>query len=303
MIVHPDRVDPAVTVDGLVKRYGDVTAVDDVTFHIERGECFALLGPNGAGKSTTIEILEGYRTRTAGELRVLGADPSRAGLDWKSRLGIMLQSTGDVGVFSVTEILQQFATLYPNPRPVDEVIEMIGLPEKAKARVSKLSGGQKRRVDVGLAIIGRPELVFLDEPTTGFDPQARRQFWDTIRTLQREQTTILLTTHYLDEAAQLADRVGVIARGKLVALDSVQRLGGPDARTPRVRWIEDGETREVRTHTPAAFARKLGDEPEGLEVIRPSLEDIYLELVGHESEDAAAAGSEPNTADVTGAAS
>ena len=280
---------PALYVRGLTKHYGSVAAVDEITFEIARGETFALLGPNGAGKSSTIEILEGYRRRTGGEASVLGVDPAHGKLDWKARLGIVLQSTGEQGAFTVREQLAHFAGFYPNPRDVDEVIAAVGLEHKAKTRIAKLSGGQRRRVDVALGIIGRPELLFLDEPTTGFDPQARRDFWTLIRNLKREGTTILLTTHYLDEAAQLSDRAGVIAGGKLVDIGAIDEIGGAEARVPIVRWHEaDGTAREERTHTPgtlvAAIVERIGREPAGLEIVRPSLEDIYLELVGEAAE-------------------
>jgi ABC-2 type transport system ATP-binding protein len=271
-----------VEVRGLRKRYRDVEAVRGIDFDIRRGETFALLGPNGAGKSTTIEILEGYRDRTAGEVRVLGIDPHHGDLPWKARLGIVLQSTGESGTATVREQLRHFAGLYPNPRDVDETIAAVGLEEKANTRIAKLSGGQKRRVDVALGIIGRPELLFLDEPTTGFDPEARRQFWKLIRGLRDEGTSILLTTHYLDEAQQLADRGGIIAGGELVAIGAIDELGGADARVPIVRWVENGVQRQERTTEPGALVARLAaaGEPERLEVIRPSLEDIYLELVG-----------------------
>jgi ABC-2 type transport system ATP-binding protein len=271
-----------VEVRGLHKRYKDVEAVRGIDFDIRRGETFALLGPNGAGKSTTIEILEGYRDRTGGDVSVLGVDPHHGGLAWKARLGIVLQSTGESGTATVREQLRHVAGLYPNPRDVEEVIAAVGLEEKAGTRISKLSGGQKRRVDVALGIVGRPELLFLDEPTTGFDPEARRQFWTLIRSLRDEGTTILLTTHYLDEAQQLADRGGIIAGGELVALGAIDELGGADARVPIVRWLENGVQRQERTAEPGALVARLASagEPERLEVIRPSLEDIYLELVG-----------------------
>lgn len=277
--------DTVVRVDGLRKTYrGGVEALTGVSFEIARGETFALLGPNGAGKSTTIEILEGYRDRTAGEAEVLGVDPRHGGLDWKARLGIVLQSTGESPSATVREQLTHFAGFYPNPRDVDEVIDAVGLAEKAKTSIRKLSGGQRRRVDVALGIVGRPELVFLDEPTTGFDPEARRQFWDLIRRLQDEGTTILLTTHYLDEAAELASRAAIIARGEVAAIGGIHELGGADARVPIVRWREGGTTREERTETPGALVARLAQngEPEGLEIIRPSLEDIYLSYVGTE---------------------
>jgi ABC-2 type transport system ATP-binding protein len=267
--------------------------VRGIDFDIRRGETFALLGPNGAGKSTTIEILEGYRDRTGGEVSVLGTDPHHGGLAWKARLGIVLQSTGESGTATVREQLRHFAGLYPNPRDVDEVIVAVGLEEKANTRIAKLSGGQKRRVDVALGIIGRPELLFLDEPTTGFDPEARRQFWQLINGLRDEGTTILLTTHYLDEAQQLADRGGIIAGGELVALGNIDELGGADARVPIVRWLENGVARQERTAEPGALVARLAaaGEPERLEVIRPSLEDIYLELVGETATSPALEGS------------
>jgi ABC-2 type transport system ATP-binding protein len=274
--------EPIVSVRELRKKYGSFTALDGVSFDIERGETFALLGPNGAGKSTTIEILEGYRDRSGGDARVLGVDPSSGGIDWKSRLGIVLQSTGESGSVTVREQLSHFASFYPNPRSVDEVIEAVGLESKQKTLIRNLSGGQKRRVDVALGVIGRPELLFLDEPTTGFDPEARHQFWDLVRSLKADGTTILLTTHYLDEAAQLSDRAGVIAGGKLIDIGAIDEIGGTEARTPIVRWLERG-VREERTVAPGAFIAslqaRLGVEVPGLEIIRPSLEDVYLGLV------------------------
>ncbi|MFF2485836.1 ABC transporter ATP-binding protein [Microbacterium sp. NPDC058062] len=282
----------AVRVRNLRKTYGDRTVVDGVSFEIERGETFALLGPNGAGKSTTVEILEGYRRRTGGDVEVLGVDPATGGLDLKARLGIVLQSTGQSGLVTVREQLRQFAGFYPDPRDVDEVIAAVGLEAQAKTRISKLSGGQQRRVDVALGIIGRPELLFLDEPTTGFDPHARREFWELIRRLQAEGTTIVLTTHYLDEAAQLADRVAVIADGRLRAIGPVAGFGGAAARVPIVRWVEDGMLRHERSEDPFAFATalaaRLGEAPAELEIVRPSLEDVYLEMVGDTTADAAA---------------
>lgn len=273
---------PVVEVTGLRKTYaGGFEALRGIDFAIERGETFALLGPNGAGKSTTIEILEGYRDRSGGDARVLGTDPQRGGLDWKARLGIVLQSSGEQGNATVREQLAHFAGFYPHARDVDEVIVAVGLEEKARTRIKKLSGGQRRRVDVALGIIGSPELLFLDEPTTGFDPEARRQFWQLIRDLKHEGTTILLTTHYLDEAAQLGDRAGIIAGGELVALGAIDELGGAEARIPVVRWVEGGIAREERTERPGELVARLTatGEPERLEVVRPSLEDVYLELI------------------------
>lgn len=274
---------PIIEVRELRKQYGDLAAIDGVSFDIQEGETFALLGPNGAGKSTTIEILEGYRHRTGGEATVLGVDPAHGGLDWKARLGIVLQSSAEAANVTVREQITQFARYYANPRDVDEVIESVGLGDKAGTRIGKLSGGQRRRVDVALGVIGRPALLFLDEPTTGFDPEARRQFWELIRGLKRDGTTILLTTHYLDEAAQLADRVAVIAGGRLVEIGAVDEIGGADARVPVVRWRDEDGLHEERTESPAArvaaLTADLGGEPRDLEVIRPSLEDIYLGLV------------------------
>jgi ABC-2 type transport system ATP-binding protein len=274
----------AVVVRDLRKSYGSFEAVRGVSFDIEHGETFALLGPNGAGKSTTIEILEGYRDRSGGDVTVLGIDPHRGGSAWKARLGIVLQSGSEAADVTVREQVAHFARFYPERRDVDELIAAVGLAEKAKVRIRNLSGGQRRRLDVALGVIGRPELLFLDEPTTGFDPEARREFWRLIRELKREGTTILLTTHYLDEAAQLSDRVAVIARGELIDIGAVDTIGDRAARIPIVRWRDAaGQAREERTETPAAVVARLtaeaGGEPRDLEVIRPSLEDVYLGLV------------------------
>lgn len=276
--------DPVVDVVDLRKSYGTTRAVDGIGFEIRAGEIFALLGPNGAGKSTTIEILEGFRTVSSGHVRVLGADPATADATWRARVGVVGQSTADIERFSARELLRHFAGFYPHPRDPDEVLEAVGLAEHAGARVRALSGGQKRRVDVALGIIGRPELLFLDEPTTGFDPAARRQFWTLIETLRAEGTTILLTTHYLDEAERLADRVGVIDRGRLIEIGTMSELGGPEARTPLVSWLDDdGRPRSERTHEPAALVVELvaasGGEPAGLSIHRPTLEDVYLDLL------------------------
>jgi len=284
--------DEVVRVEDLRKTYrGGAVALRGVSFGISRGETFALLGPNGAGKSTTIEILEGYRDRSGGSATVLGVDPRRGGLDWKARLGIVLQSTGEAPSASVRELLTHFAGLYPDPRRVDEVIDAVGLAAKATTSVRKLSGGQRRRVDVALGIVGRPELLFLDEPTTGFDPEARRQFWELVRRLQGEGTTILLTTHYLDEAAALSDRAAIIADGELAAIGPIDELGGAAARVPIVRWRDASGLREERAADPGAFVARLvaaSGEPERLEVIRPSLEDVYLSFVGREQREAVA---------------
>ena len=274
--------DDAVRVRDLRKDYGGAPALTGVSFEIARGETFALLGPNGAGKSTTIEILEGYRDRSGGEASVLGVDPRHGDLAWKSRLGIVLLSSGESGNATVREQIAHFASLYPSPRDVDETIEAVGLTSKARSRIGKLSGGQRRRVDVALGIVGRPELVFLDEPTTGFDPEARHAFWDLVALLKSEGTTILLTTHYLDEAARLADRAAVIAGGRLLAIGRMDEIGGEEARVPIVQWQEDGARRRARTTEPARVVAELSarlGEPAALEVLRPSLEDVYLELI------------------------
>ena len=250
---------------------------------IAPGEVFALLGPNGAGKTTTVETLEGHRRRTDGEVTVLGEDPGKAGRAWRARLGIVLQTATDAAELNVAETVRHFAKYYPDPRDPDEVIEKVGLTEKAGTRVKALSGGQRRRVDVALGIIGRPELLFLDEPTTGFDPEARRQFWTLISDLAAEGTTILLTTHYLDEAEALAGRVAVIARGEIVAQDTPQNLGGRAAAEATVRWTDERGEHVERTAYPTKLVTELsagGRELAGLTVTRPSLEDIYLDLIG-----------------------
>ncbi|MDH2442634.1 ABC transporter ATP-binding protein [Amnibacterium sp. CER49] len=273
---------PAVSVQRLVKRYGERIAVDDVTFEVAHGETVALLGPNGAGKSTTVEILEGYRRRDAGTVRVLGTDPAGGGLDWKARIGVVLQSTGDAGSARAREQLAHFAAFYPAPRDVDEVLDAVGLASAARQPVRALSGGQRRRLDVALGIIGRPELLFLDEPTTGFDPEARHRFWGLIRRLKREGTTILLTTHDLDEAAALSDRAAVIAGGRLVDVGPADRIGSAGARIPLVRWRDARGVHEQRTKDPGRLVASLvatGGEPDALEVVRPSLEEVYLDLL------------------------
>ena len=273
----------AVEVTGLRKQYPGHLAVAGLDLDIARGEVFALLGPNGAGKTTTVEILEGHRQRTDGEVTVLGEDPGKAGRVWRSRIGIVLQTANDAAELSVAETVRHFAKYYPDPRDPEEVIEKVGLTEKAKSRIKSLSGGQRRRVDVALGIIGRPELLFLDEPTTGFDPEARRQFWALISDLAAEGTTILLTTHYLDEAEALADRVAVIARGEIVAQDTPQNLGGRAAAEATVRWVDERGEHVERTAYPTKLVTELsagGRELGGLTVTRPSLEDIYLDLIG-----------------------
>ena len=279
---------PVVEVDSLAKRYGDRTALDGVSFTIARGETFALLGPNGAGKSTTIEILEGYRRRTGGTATVLGEDPGTAGVAWKSRIGVVLQSTTEAGTATTRELLAHVASFYPQARDVDATLEAVGLSDDARTRVSALSGGRRRRLDVALGIVGRPELLFLDEPTTGFDPEARQRFWQLIRDLQGEGTTILLTTHYLDEAAALSDRAAVIAAGRLIDIGPVDSIGSAEARVPVVRWRDDDGLHEERTDRPASLVARLvaetgGEEPRDVEIRRPSLEEIYLQLIGDEA--------------------
>lgn len=273
----------AISLRGLTKTYGSKRAVDGIDLDIDTGEVFAILGPNGAGKTTTVEILEGYRDRDAGEVTVLGVDPQGANLQWRNRIGIVLQSTTGLDLLTPREVLRTTAKCYAQTRDLDEVIRAVGLDEKADERIAGLSGGQKRRVDVGLGIIGRPEVLFLDEPTTGFDPQARRDFWDLIRRLADEGTTIVLTTHYLDEAEALADRVGVIAAGKLLALDTPAGLGGRDTEEATVVWEEAGTRHTLRTADPTAevsrLATRFGGEVPGLQVTRPSLEDTYLDLI------------------------
>ncbi len=276
--------DVAVRVRGLRKEYAGRPAVDGIDLDIVRGEVFALLGPNGAGKTTTVEILEGYRRRDAGEVSVLGHDPGDGDADFRARIGIVLQSTNESAELTVGEMVRHFALYYPSPRDPEEVLRAVGLTEKRSARVRSLSGGQRRRLDVALGIVGQPELLFLDEPTTGFDPQARRTFWELVRGLREDGTTILLTTHYLDEAQQLADRVGVISGGRLLAIDTPERLGGRAAHRATVRWHDGAGAHEEVTVTPTRMivelAERYGGEVPGLEVTRPSLEDVYLSMIG-----------------------
>jgi ABC-2 type transport system ATP-binding protein len=276
---------------GLRKEYGGHVAVDRLDLDVFPGEVFALLGPNGAGKTTTVEILEGHRRRDAGTVTVLGEDPGRRPRSWRARIGIVLQSGAAGGELTVTETVRHFAGYYPRPRDPDEVIEAVGLAGQARSKVRQLSGGQRRRVDVALGIVGQPELLFLDEPTTGFDPAARRAFWELIRTLPAAGATIVLTTHYLEEAEALADRVGVLAGGRLVAAGTPAGLGGRATAEATVTWQDDGQPRAVRTTVPtrvvADLAARWGGEIPGLTVTRPSLEDAYLELIG------AAAGAGP----------
>ena len=281
---------PVVSVRGLTKSYRDFEALKGVDFELRAGEVFGLLGPNGAGKTTTIEILEGYRRRDAGEVEVLGADPESAGLAWRGRIGVVLQSSAMYENITVAEQLAQFAGYYEHPRPVDEVIELIGLEEKRDTRARRLSGGQRRRLDLGLALIGDPELIFLDEPTTGFDPGARRRAWETIRSLRGLGKTILLTTHYLDEVEQLADRVAVLREGRIVASGTVQELVG-GAPATEIRYRRNGDVIVVETDEPTRVLHELteaaiqrGEELDGLEVRKPSLEEVYLSLTQAEPE-------------------
>jgi ABC-2 type transport system ATP-binding protein len=302
--------DLAIEVRGLRKSYGTLEAVRGIDLTVERGEIFAMLGPNGAGKTTTVEILEGYRPRTAGQVDVLGHDPARHERDLMRRMGIVLQQTGVQPYLTVREIVAMYAGYYPRPRNVDEVIGLVGLSEAADQRIIRLSGGQHRRVDLALALAGDPELLFLDEPTTGFDPSARRQAWETIRALAALGKTVFLTTHFMDEAQALADRVAIIARGEIVASGSPNTLGArgsqasvvhfglpegaapPDAigarRAAGGAWRLETETPTRSLYDLTGWALAAGVELIGLEVSRPSLEDVYLELTREEPEEGAA---------------
>jgi ABC-2 type transport system ATP-binding protein len=295
-----------IDVRGLHKAYGDVEAVRGIDIHVERGEVFALLGPNGAGKTTTVEILEGYRERTAGEVSVLGSDPAKGGVELKRRIGIVLQSTGVDPYLTVRETIDLYAGYYPSPRSVDEVIDLVGLAEKRNTRVNKLSGGQQRRLDVAIALAGDPELLFLDEPTTGFDPNARRNAWEIVKNLTGIGKTIFLTTHFMDEAQYLATRAAVIAKGSIVAEGTPGTLGGRDHMQTRIRCkvpegqppppdlgtassLPDGSL-EIRAdnatkvvHDLTTWALERGFVFDVLEVSQPSLEDVYIELTGGEA--------------------
>jgi len=276
-------VSSAVHVRGLSKSYGHLRAVRNVDLDVKYGEIFAILGPNGAGKSTTIEILEGHRHRDAGHVRVLNEDPGIAGRGWRAKVGVVLQEVSDAGMLTVSETVRMFAKCYGTARVPDEVLKLVGLGSVSETKVRTLSGGQRRRLDVALGILNFPELVFLDEPTTGFDPEARQRFWDLIRLLAADGTTFLLTTHYLDEAAALANRVAVIADGEVVAVDSPENLIRYASSAATVRW-RTGDTIHVEeTDHPTDLIRKQsmdGVELAELSVSRPTLEDAYLQLIG-----------------------
>jgi ABC-2 type transport system ATP-binding protein len=277
--------DQAIEVRGLCKRYGDFEAVRGIDVTVLRGEVFGLLGPNGAGKTTTVEILEGYRERSAGEVSVLGHDPGTRSRSLRQRIGIVLQSGGIYGHITPREALRHWAAFYPKPRDVDEVLALAGLQEKANVLSRKLSGGQLRRLDFALALIGDPELIFLDEPTTGFDPEARRSAWETVRSLRDLGKTILLTTHYLDEAQELADRVAIVKDGRILAIGPPRELGSGAAHYRVAYRDHGGELIERQTDDPTQLLNELtgealarGERLEELNVGRPTLEDVYLEL-------------------------
>jgi ABC-2 type transport system ATP-binding protein len=278
-----------IEVNDLRKSYGDVEAVRGVSFSVERGEVFGLLGPNGAGKTTTVEILEGYRRRSGGHVRVLGQDPEERDRRLQEKVGIVLQSCGFYPRATVREAVEHFAKAYPSPRDPSETIALVGLEGKADEHTKKLSGGQKRRLDLALALVGDPELIFLDEPTTGFDPAARRTAWNVVRRLKELEKTVLLTTHYLDEAQELADRVAIVKEGLVVAEGPPGELGPRTARY-RVSYLSDGRRIEHQTDDPTDLLHRLtrdalarGERLEGLEVARPTLEEVYLELT-HEGD-------------------
>jgi ABC-2 type transport system ATP-binding protein len=276
-----------IEVKGLTKSYGAVHAVRGIDLNIEQGEIFSILGPNGAGKTTTVEILEGFRTRDSGTVSVLGFDPNTRGhqsREWRNQIGIVLQTSGDAGDLTVFETINHFHGYYSNPRDVDEVIFSVGLKEKEHALIRNLSGGQRRRLDVALGIIGNPELIFLDEPTTGFDPEARRAFWSLIKNLRSDGATIVLTTHYLDEAEALADRVAVINKGVIVEISTPSELGGRATSQATVQWRDGDQIKTEKADNPTAVVAALsahfnGEIPE-LVITRPSLEDIYIEMIG-----------------------
>jgi ABC-2 type transport system ATP-binding protein len=280
----------AIAVSDLWKSYGQTEAVRGISFNVELGEVFGLLGPNGAGKTTTVEILEGYRERSAGDVRVLGEDPSKATRNLRERLGIVLQSSGFYPRVTVREAVQHWSIMYPKPRDPDEVIALVGLDGKQDARTAELSGGQRRRLDLALALVGDPELVFLDEPTTGFDPAARRTAWGVVRALKDLGKTVLLTTHYLDEAQSLSDRVAIVKDGVIVAAGPPSELGVGGDRYRVAYNGSNGNRVEHETDNPTELLHRLtgealerGDRLEGLTVARPTLEEVYLELTEEEA--------------------
>jgi ABC-2 type transport system ATP-binding protein len=279
-----------ISIRNVRKSYGSEEVLHGIDLEIERGEIFALLGPNGAGKTTTVEILEGYRKRDGGEVSVLGVDPENATMQWRDSIGIVLQDSADFPDLTVREAISHFGHYYSRPRDTGHLIDAVGLGEKSDQKIRTLSGGQRRRLDVALGIIGSPQLLFLDEPTTGFDPKARRSFWELIRSLRDEGTTILLTTHYLDEAEALADRVGVIAAGRILEIAPPATLGGREKAMAKVSWRDhSGSLHQVETHSPTELVKRLIAEFDGeipsLSVKRPTLEEIYLEMIGESNPD------------------
>lgn len=279
------RSESVISINGLRKSYGETEVLHGIDLEIQRGEIFALLGPNGAGKTTTVEILEGYRDRDAGTVNVLGVDPQEANMAWRDSIGIVLQDSADFSDLTVRESISHFRHYYTRARETEQLIDAVGLVEKSDEKIRNLSGGQRRRLDVALGIIGSPELLFLDEPTTGFDPRARRSFWELIRSLRESGTTILLTTHYLDEAEALADRVGVIADGRILEISPPATLGGREKAVATVSWRDQqGTLHHVPTETPTQLLSQLLTEFEGevpsLSVKRPTLEEIYLAMIG-----------------------
>ena len=284
---------PAITIRSLTKSYGPKQVLTGLDLTAPAGSVLALLGPNGAGKTTTVEILQGLRRADSGTIAVLGEDPRRASRAWRARLGIVSQSSTDLADLTVTEAVTRVSRFFAEPDDVAATIARVGLADDARTRASRLSGGRRRRLDVALAIIGRPELLFLDEPTTGFDPEARREFWTLVEDLRDGGTTVLLTTHYLDEAAHLADDVAIILGGRVVTHGTPAELARQAGSDRTVRWVEGGQLRETRSSTPTAVVRDLigrlggdGGEVEGLEVITPTLEDHYLALVSQHAEQA-----------------
>jgi ABC-2 type transport system ATP-binding protein len=300
LVESPFLPDPVISIKGLRMSYGSTEAVRGIDLEVERGEVFAFLGPNGAGKTTTVEILEGYRRRSGGEVTVLGEDPQRAGREWRERIGIVLQSGRLDPYLTVRESLDLYAGYFREPRSTEDVIALIGLEGKAEERASRLSGGQQRRLDVGMALVGDPELLFLDEPTTGFDPSARRQAWEVIAGLRDLGKTVFLTTHYMDEAQRLADRVTIIAAGRIVARGTPADLGNRGGGETTIRYRRGAHEVSLQTTEPVKALNELtskalaeGDELKGLEVTRPSLEDVYLELTAAAETEAAASEEAP----------